>query len=768
MNCKQKLIKIKVKDCKWRCFINYQSLDRDAENKTWVLKIQDQIHSHDVIINSLFYDTHKKHQSKQTKTIELIKTNHLSKLIYQASERMLENILKNNDQKFHLFKKQYYNLISSITWFKEKIITKLLQYLDNSMFIIQIWYFYMLNDANALIQKNIEQIFLLNNYQWELFKRFISDFMMKTDAIFNINALKMLLFVTVNVINTTMIFSVCFSFVISDFEETFNFFIQCMHEELFNDCLFSRIIIVDHIKKLTTSFFISMLEIQLQLCNWHVCENIQARIVKFKVDYFFEHREEIKNVTWQWVKFSTTTELQINRAALLMLLHSSDRDYFWIDWYFKKRQMILCYTWWYHNLETVTSQQNKSLHSILKIIMNSQMSLENVIRFMKFKLKLWYCFIREIDEKSHINRSQVVDFEAFQLLVNHVIIWALEKINSEWIAVKKLATQSITADSCDCDIYIRYELLCRHYFLCVCIQEFSISILLLHSRWWLNESFIASSNWQTKYYDDFINLNDANSMKYHDVDKNKFLHAAVSLQKLHQKLSHQQINLLVNQLFIFHVNVTVIHERLQKMSQRLFMMFSKSSFTRKEVWAELRQKKKHDRVNAQALTAAKAAERDAKQWNAKQRDKQKKNSETAKQRNKQKKNSETENSEATVSLSFNSLSFFVIMMFKSRDRSKGGKNLTSTTTTTTTFNEPSFFFVSSVMTRTTKSDRAVKKTTVWKQKSQSRRCFCDSTLKIVTSKSVRKRSKPNLVTAATLNERESQQKRLIESTFVIE
>jgi len=78
-------------------------------------------------------------------------------------------------------------------------------------------------------------------------------------------------------------------------------------------------------------------------------------------------------------------------------------------------------------------------------------------------------------------------------------------------------------------------------------------------------------------------LNDANSIKYHDVDKNRFLHAAVSLQKLHQKLLRQQINLLINQLSIFHVNVTVTHEKLQKMSQRLFMMLLKSSSTRKEV-----------------------------------------------------------------------------------------------------------------------------------------------------------------------------------------
>jgi len=163
-----------------------------------------------------------------------------------------------------------------------------------------------------------------------------------------------------------------------------------------------------------------------------------------------------------------------------------------------------------------------------------------------------------------------------------VTIWVLEKINSEWIAVKKLATQSITANSCDCDIYIKYELLCRHYFLRACRQEFSISILLLHLRWRLNESFIALSNWQTRYYDDFIDSNDANSMRYHDVSKNIFLHAAVSLQKLHKKLSRQQINLLVNQLFIFHINVTVTHERLQKVSQRLLVMLSKLSSTRKE------------------------------------------------------------------------------------------------------------------------------------------------------------------------------------------
>jgi len=77
-------------------------------------------------------------------------------------------------------------------------------------------------------------------------------------------------------------------------------------------------------------------------------------------------------------------------------------------------------------------------------------------------------------------------------------------------------------------------------------------------------------------------LNDANSTRYYDVSKNKFLHAAVSLQKLHEKLSCQQIDLLINQLFIFHINVTVTYKRLQKVNQRLFMILSKSSSIRKK------------------------------------------------------------------------------------------------------------------------------------------------------------------------------------------
>jgi len=91
------------------------------------------------------------------------------------------------------------------------------------------------------------------------------------------------------------------------------------------------------------------------------------------------------------------------------------------------------------------------------------------------------------------------------------------------------------------------------------------------------------------------------------------------------------------------------------------------------------------------LTAAEAAERDAKQ------------------RNKQKK----KNSEATASLPSNPSPFassFTMLVLKPRDRLKGSKN--QTFVVSIAFDESSFSFASTVMTRTTKSGRAVKETIV--------------------------------------------------------
>ncbi len=63
--CKQKLTRIKTKECKWRCYISYKSqIFRLKKNKMWILELSDDLHTHDMLINSLTYELHKQRQLK--------------------------------------------------------------------------------------------------------------------------------------------------------------------------------------------------------------------------------------------------------------------------------------------------------------------------------------------------------------------------------------------------------------------------------------------------------------------------------------------------------------------------------------------------------------------------------------------------------------------------------------------------------------------------------------------------------------------------------
>lgn len=85
----------------------------------------------------------------------------------------------------------------------------------------------------------------------------------------------------------------------------------------------------------------------------------------------------------------------------------------------------------------------------------------------------------------------------------------MEKINPEWIAAKELAIHpDIEEGPCDCDIYIRWTLPCRHYLLRACREGFPIPMALLHPRWWLDGPLGAPPNWRPRYYDQTLDSDD--------------------------------------------------------------------------------------------------------------------------------------------------------------------------------------------------------------------------------------------------------------------
>ena len=582
-NRKVEATKLKSKGCDWRCSLAYKAPNRHTENMTWVLGVKEEArrHSHPMAPNPLSYDIHARRQPDYAKAMEMAKTHRVSKLTYRESDRVLDNTPKEEGEIYHISKNKYYKLIPSTTRSRDDIITGLLQCLDSTEFTARVRCSYILDDAGVPVKKLLEQIFFIDKLQRDLTKRFCSNFMLQMDATFNTNALKMLLFVAVGITNTNLTFPAAFSFAISESEVVVNFFLQCLKEEVFDDCPVPRVIVVDQGKGIQASLSVMMPTTYIQLCQWHAAENVRAKVAKSK-GYDWETRKAIHDLTWAYFQAATHTALNENRTALMRALKPSERAYMKDNWFPKEPQVISCYTRRERNAGAESTQRNEGMHPVIKAVTNPQTSLETAINSMQSELKRLYRSLREVEERSRIDGPRAVDLEAFHLLIGHVSIWAMEKINPEWIAAKELATLDIEEGPCHCDIYIQWALPCRHYLLRACREGFPIPMALLHPRWWLDGPLRVSPNWMPRYYDQTLDPDDSYPERYSNQNTNRFLTATANLQTLHQNLPRPQADLLVKQLTEFQTNVTMTHDHIQKQTLGLPVELSKPPPTSKK------------------------------------------------------------------------------------------------------------------------------------------------------------------------------------------
>ena len=126
--------------------------------------------------------------------------------------RIPENTPKEPDELFHLKQKKYYNLVPSTTRSREDILTGLLGCLDDPEFTAKVRYMYVKNEHSVPITRVFQKIVFFDNYQKILAQGFTSGFCMQNDATSNTNAIKLLLFVAVSVINSNQSLPAAFSF----------------------------------------------------------------------------------------------------------------------------------------------------------------------------------------------------------------------------------------------------------------------------------------------------------------------------------------------------------------------------------------------------------------------------------------------------------------------------------------------------------------------------------------------------------------------------
>lgn len=79
---------------------------------------------------------------------------------------------------------------------------------------------------------------------------------------------------------------------------------------------------------------------------------------------------------------------------------------------------------------------------------------------------------------------------AFHIVIEKITIFAIEMVNPEWIATKKLVEEKEIHMSdwepfigpCNCEILIRYLLPCRHLLFRACDEGLPIPQSLFHPR----------------------------------------------------------------------------------------------------------------------------------------------------------------------------------------------------------------------------------------------------------------------------------------------
>ena len=128
------------------------------------------------------------------------------------------------------------------------VITKYLEDLD---FHVQVRYEHAVDDAGERTGvRVVRDIFFINDAQISLGRRFVSDFLYKTDAIFNINKLCLLLSIIVGIINTSKTFLLVYCYITSESAKSFDFVAGELTKYVFYDCLEAAVIYADFAKGL--------------------------------------------------------------------------------------------------------------------------------------------------------------------------------------------------------------------------------------------------------------------------------------------------------------------------------------------------------------------------------------------------------------------------------------------------------------------------------------------------------------------------------------
>ncbi|MGH7240163.1 MAG: transposase, partial [Candidatus Saccharimonadales bacterium] len=334
-------------------------------------------------------------------------------------------------------------------------------------------------------------------------RRFTPDWMIQVDGTFNTNRIRMPLIDCLGVSNTGKSFVFAFAFVTSESSENWAFVLQCLEQTVFDGVPLPRVVIADQGLGLRSIFTTIWPDCILQFCEWHAAENVRRRLANKR--YKREEREVLMRLVWAYIQSASEVDLEVNRAAMLIEMKTSEQHYINTHWRPKERQVIRCYTVLNPNLNCFSSQRDEGIHPMVKTVLNHQIRLDEAVQRLDNEMTLALERLQEAEQHDKARNRRVLEANSWYLVREFVASWALKFVEKQWSQLAILRTINAPLSQCQCAYVERFGLPCLHYLERAFDEDLPIPMTLIHSRWWYRGGTESRRNWRPSYIDETRN-----------------------------------------------------------------------------------------------------------------------------------------------------------------------------------------------------------------------------------------------------------------------
>ena len=292
-------------ECKYRLRL------KQNKDEAWRLIITNPDHNHEMATDPFGFKEHRSQDLDRATALDQAKSLRDASTRYGQASRVL------GMTGLRLSNKDYYNLARSQgKYTPEEELTYALGFLEEEGFHVRTLEKYLVEN-NTPRRRVVEHFFFCNAEQIRLTRRFVSGFLIETDATFNTNQLNLPLSVLVGITNTNQTFPAAYCYITSESAECFTFLFDCMKDLFFHDtCPGPRVILGDFAAGLTAAMHKKRAkeinpdaamtvawqvaqsihetdpDCVLQLCTWHAAEAIKKRLIRAG-SYPLEVRKEL-------------------------------------------------------------------------------------------------------------------------------------------------------------------------------------------------------------------------------------------------------------------------------------------------------------------------------------------------------------------------------------------------------------------------------------------------------------------------------------------